>query len=158
MDMKRAIELYRPGVGIMLLNAENRVFVAQRADKQFDAWQMPQGGIDEGEDPAKAVWRELKEEVGTDKAKILAESKDWHFYDLPPDLIKKYWQGRYIGQRQKWFVMQFTGVDADINIHAHEKPEFNAWKWIAADQLLDLIVPFKRDVYKAVLKEFEGVF
>ncbi len=146
--------LYRPGVGIMLLNRDNHVFVGQRADKMSDAWQMPQGGIDDGENPKDAVWRELREEVGTDKAEIIAESANWLHYDLPVDLQKKLWGGKYLGQRQKWFAMRFTGIDADIKIDADAKPEFMAWQWAHPDQLLDLIVPFKRDVYARVLSEF----
>jgi len=147
-------KFYRPGVGIMLINAARHVFVAQRADRLVDAWQMPQGGIDDGESPNDAVWRELMEEVGTDKARILRESEHWLYYDLPPDLQKKLWGGKYLGQRQKWFALEFTGLDRDINIEAHNHPEFSVWKWAPADQLLDLIVPFKRDVYAKVLREF----
>ncbi|TAH36133.1 MAG: RNA pyrophosphohydrolase [Alphaproteobacteria bacterium] len=148
---------YRPGVGIMLLNKNREVFVGQRADKIADAWQMPQGGIDDGENPSDAVWRELREEVGTGKADIIAESKDWLYYDLPSDLQKKLWGGKYIGQRQKWFAMRFTGVDADIKIDADAKPEFITWQWAQPNQLLDLIVPFKRDVYARVLQEFKNL-
>lgn len=152
--MARDDRLYRPGVGIILLNEINHVFVAQRADKQFDAWQMPQGGIDGDEIPHQAVWRELMEEVGTDKAEIIAESRDWFYYDLPEELQKKLWGGKYRGQRQKWFVMRFTGQDSDIDLNAHDHPEFTNWKWANPAQLLDLIVPFKRDVYRDVLAEF----
>jgi putative (di)nucleoside polyphosphate hydrolase len=147
-------KLYRPGVGIMLINAARQIFVAQRADRMVDAWQMPQGGIDDGESPSDAVWRELMEEVGTQKARILCESTQWLYYDLPPDLQKKLWGGKYLGQRQKWFALEFTGDDSDIDITAHNHPEFSVWKWAAADQLLDIIVPFKRDVYAKVLHEF----
>jgi putative (di)nucleoside polyphosphate hydrolase len=150
-------KLYRAGVGIMLLNNSNKVFVGQRADKIADAWQMPQGGIDDGENPSDAVWRELLEEVGTDRAEIIAESQDWLQYDLPPDLQKKLWGGKYLGQRQKWFAMRFTGVDADIKIDADAKPEFVTWQWTRPNQLLDLIVPFKRDVYAQVLQEFADI-
>lgn len=155
--MKKDDALYRPGVGIVLLNRDKRVFIAQRADKQFDAWQMPQGGIDEGETEQQAAWRELGEETGTDKAELIAESACWHYYDLPFDLAQKLWGGRFRGQRQKWFAMRFLGEDKDIDIHAHTSPEFTAWRWAAPEDLLDLIVPFKRDVYKEVLREFAGV-
>lgn len=144
---------YRRAVGILLLNPENRVFVAKRRDVAGDAWQMPQGGIDKGETPRQAARRELKEEIGTDKAEFLAESKRWLCYDLPPELRAKAWGGRYRGQRQKWFAMRFTGTDRDIDLEtAH--PEFSAWKWVAPSTLPRLIVPFKRRLYRDLLEEF----
>jgi putative (di)nucleoside polyphosphate hydrolase len=145
---------YRPAVGIMLLNRDNEVFVARRIDLAEEAWQMPQGGIDKGEDPRTAALRELKEEIGTDKAEILAESRFWLRYDLPPALVGKVWGGRWRGQRQKWFAMRFTGSEADIDL-ATEHPEFNAWKWAPARSLPEFIIPFKRQLYIDVLKEFE---
>jgi putative (di)nucleoside polyphosphate hydrolase len=144
---------YRPGVGIMLVNTDGLVFVARRIDMPSDAWQMPQGGIDEGEDPRAAALRELEEETGTAKAEIVAESRDWLSYDLPPDLRGKLWKGRYRGQRQKWFLMRFTGADSDIDI-ATRHPEFSHWKWAPIDDLVGLIVPFKRGLYQAVVEEF----
>jgi putative (di)nucleoside polyphosphate hydrolase len=147
---------YRPCVGIMLLNPAGRVFVAKRLDMVTEAWQMPQGGIDRGEDPRAAALRELKEETGTDKAEILAESRHWLSYDLPDELIGKIWKGRYAGQRQKWFAMRFTGQDSDIDIDTDE-PEFSAWQWTDRNKLPELIVPFKRQLYIDVLREFEGV-
>lgn len=144
---------YRRGVGIMLLNARNLVFVAQRIDFAGDAWQMPQGGIDKGESPREAARRELKEEIGTDEAEFLAESADWFTYDFPPELRERFRQGRYIGQQQKWFAMRFTGTDADIDLET-EHPEFKTWKWVAPKELPRLIVPFKRQVYLSVLEEF----
>jgi putative (di)nucleoside polyphosphate hydrolase len=141
---------YRRGVG-MLLNHQNEVFVGQRADAQGDAWQMPQGGIDDDEQPREAAFRELKEEIGTDKAQIIAESKTWLRYDLPPDLRQR-WNNRWRGQQQKWFVMRFQGVDADINV-ATEHPEFSAWKWVSIERLPDLIVSFKRQLYLDLLQE-----
>ncbi len=143
---------YRRGVGIMLLNRENQVFVGRRADIESDAWQMPQGGIDADEEPLDAAFRELREEIGTDKAQIVAESKSWLHYDLPPELRKR-WADRWRGQRQKWFVMRFQGSDADINI-ATEHPEFSAWKWVPIERLADLIVSFKRQLYLDLLQEF----
>ena len=144
---------YRRGVGIMLLNARNLVFVAQRIDFAGDAWQMPQGGIDKGESPREAARRELKEEIGTDEAEFLAESADWFTYDFPPELRERFRQGRYLGQQQKWFAMRFTGTDADIDLET-EHPEFKTWKWVDPKDLPRLIVPFKRQVYLSVLEEF----
>ena len=147
---------YRPCVGIMLLNRRGQVFVAKRIDMPSEAWQMPQGGIDVGETPHTAALRELREEIGTDKADLLAESQDWYDYDLPAELIGKLWGGRFRGQRQKWFVMSFTGRDGDINI-ATEHPEFLDWKWAELEQLPDLIVPFKRHLYELLVREFAPV-
>jgi len=147
---------YRAGVGIMLLNAEGKVFTGQRLDSKLEAWQMPQGGIDPGETPLQTAFRELAEETGITKATLLAESRDWLYYDLPDDLIGTIWKGRYCGQRQKWFAMRFTGTDADVDI-ATEHPEFRAWRWSTLPELSSLIVPFKRDLYEAVLAEFAGL-
>lgn len=144
---------YRPGVGIMLLNAANEVFVAKRIDMTSEAWQMPQGGIDEGEDPRTTALRELEEEIGTCKASIIAESREWLVYDLPEHLVPIIWHGRFRGQRQKWFLMRFEGTDADINI-ATEHPEFSEWKWVAMETLPDVIVPFKRQLYVDIVEEF----
>ena len=144
---------YRRGVGVMLLDAKARVFVAQRIDTPGPAWQMPQGGIDAGEDPRAAALRELEEETGTAKASILAESRGWIRYDLPLDLAGKVWRGRYRGQEQKWFAMRFEGEDRDIDI-ATEHPEFSAWRWAELEELPSLIVAFKRPLYEAVVAEF----
>jgi putative (di)nucleoside polyphosphate hydrolase len=144
---------YRAGVGVMLLDPRKRVFVGRRIDTTGENWQMPQGGIDKGETPRHAALRELKEEVGTDKAEILAESKAWLSYDVPREVAGRLWRGRYRGQRQKWFAMRFTGHDGDIDLHTHH-PEFDAWKWVAASELPTLIVPFKRQLYLDVLAEF----
>ena len=152
--MKRYEERpYRPGVGIMLLNAGDEVFVGQRIANPADAWQMPQGGIDEGEDPLAAAWREMQEEIGTGKADLLAESRGWLNYDLPPDLADRIWKGRYRGQRQKWFAFRFRGDDGDIRIDTPHA-EFRAWKWAAMRELPNLIVPFKRKLYGELLVEF----
>jgi putative (di)nucleoside polyphosphate hydrolase len=146
---------YRPCAGVMLVNAANLVFVGQRLDSSSTAWQMPQGGIDKGETPRDAALRELGEEAGIvpDLADIIATSATEHFYDLPPQLMGKMWGGRYRGQRQHWFLARFLGSDADINIEtAH--PEFRSWRWAEMATLPDLIVPFKRDLYSALVAEF----
>jgi len=150
------VEGYRPGVGVMLLDAMNRVFVGRRIDIAGDNWQMPQGGIDKGETPRQAALRELHEEVGTDKAEIIAESKGWLSYEVPTDITRRLWRGRYRGQRQKWFAMRFLGSDEEIDLHTHH-PEFDAWKWVPAAELPRLIVPFKRQLYLDVLAEFAGI-
>lgn len=145
---------YRKGVGMMLLNSRGRVFVAKRIDMTSEAWQMPQGGIDKGEEPRATALRELKEEIGTDKASIIAESDGWLRYDLPEHLIPKIWGGKYRGQEQKWFLMRFEGSDADINIET-DHPEFSEWKWVEMQTLPDVIVPFKRELYEQIVAEFK---
>jgi len=145
---------YRRGVGIVLVNARGRVFVAQRIDTKELAWQMPQGGIDDGETPRAAALRELAEEIGTDKARVIAVTRSWLRYDLPPDLQAKVWKGKYRGQAQKWFLMRFTGVDADINLDT-DHPEFSAWKWLPFTHLPRVIVGFKREIYKQVVAAFK---
>lgn len=149
---KRGGKPYRRGVGIVLLNDRGKVFVAERIDTP-GAWQMPQGGIDKNETPREAALRELHEEIGTDKARIIAVTRTWLRYDLPEDLQAKIWKGKYRGQEQKWFLMRFTGGDADINI-ATVHPEFAAWKWLAFASLPRLIVGFKREIYKQVVAAF----
>ncbi|MDE1906649.1 MAG: RNA pyrophosphohydrolase, partial [Rhodospirillales bacterium] len=119
-----------------------------------DAWQLPQGGVDEGENIRLAVLRELKEEIGTDKAEIIAEYPDWLLYDLPPHLVGVAWNGKYRGQRQRWFALRFTGEDSDINLHADAHPEFEDWKWARLDELPHLAVAFKRDIYERLAREF----
>ncbi|KIL98195.1 Adenosine (5')-pentaphospho-(5'')-adenosine pyrophosphohydrolase [Paramagnetospirillum magnetotacticum MS-1] len=144
---------YRPGIGLVLLNTQGLAFVAQRVDTPGTAWQFPQGGIDEGEDPRATVLREMEEEIGTAKAEIIAESRDWISYDLPPDIADKSWKGRFRGQTQKWFCARFTGSDADINLET-EHPEFCRWRWMALEEIPPLIIPFKRVLYDKVVAEF----
>ena len=151
---------YRPCVGVMLVNARGHVFVGKRIDnREGDAWQMPQGGIDEGEDLRTAALRELGEETGLDAshATIIAESSEELFYDLPEELVGKLWGGKFRGQRQRWLLARFTGTDRDIRLDAHKHPEFCEWKWVEPEVLPDLIVPFKRRVYRAVLEEFRSL-
>lgn len=143
---------YRRGVGVALINRAGKVFVAERIDTP-GAWQMPQGGIDKGERPRTAAKRELWEETGTKKAKIVAETRGWLKYDLPADLRNKVWKGRFRGQEQKWFLMMFTGDDADIDLGG-EHPEFSRWKWISFRRLPTVIVGFKRKIYREVVAEF----
>jgi len=147
---------YRPCVGVMLLNARAQVFVGKRLDQTVEGWQMPQGGIDAGEEPRDAALRELKEETGTDKARIIGEMDEWITYDLPAHLIGVAFHGKYKGQRQKWFCLRFDGQDSDIDLNTHH-PEFADWRWVAMDELPSLIVPFKRDTYKAVITAFRGL-
>ena len=151
---------YRPCAGFMLVNAEGKVFVGQRIDPSAHGfWQMPQGGIDKGEDVRAAALRELEEEVGVPAhmVEVIAQTSKPIRYDLPPELLGKVWKGRYRGQEQHWFLGRFLGEDADINLEAHDPAEFNEWRWIAPEQLPELIVPFKRAVYEEVLAEFRGL-
>ena len=146
---------YRPAAGIMLVNAEGKVFVGQRIDNKLEAWQMPQGGIDPGEEPEEAALRELEEETGIsrDLVAIVATGSEELLYELPADMIPRLWKGKYRGQRQTWFLMRFDGTDADVRLEtAH--PEFRAWKWAEPTELPDMIVPFKRNLYENVLRMF----
>ncbi|ARN84444.1 RNA pyrophosphohydrolase [Candidatus Nucleicultrix amoebiphila] len=145
-------KLYRSGVGIILLNKENKVFVAKRFDNPHGPWQMPQGGIDEGEIPLEAALRELYEEVGINNVDILKESKNWYSYDFPKELAATLWQGRYQGQKQKWFLMLFLGQDEDIDLNTHH-PEFCEWQWTEVENLPSLVIPFKKRLYEDILKE-----
>lgn len=144
---------YRTGVGMMLLNRAGEVFVGQRIDTTMEAWQLPQGGVDDGEDFECAALRELEEEIGTANIEVIARTQDWLFYDLPQDIRGKVWGGKFRGQRQIWYVMRFLGEDAEINIDtAH--PEFSNWKWVTWDELDRIIVPFKRQLYKELKDRF----
>lgn len=148
---------YRPCVGVMLVNPGGMAFVGKRIDnKEGDWWQMPQGGVDKGEDLRDAAMRELGEETGVAPrhVTIIAQTREELLYDLPDELIGKLWKGRYRGQRQSWFLARFTGSDSDIRLDAHQPPEFCEWRWVEPDELPGLIVPFKKRVYRTVLEEF----
>ncbi len=149
---------YRPCVGVMLLNTAGLVFVGNRIDVPGDHWQMPQGGIDDGESPAEAAFREVQEETGIspEKVTLIRESERWLHYDLPAALSRRIWKGRYRGQKQRWFAMRFLGGDSDIDLDFH-KPEFGAYRWATVADLPDLIVPFKRDTYRQVVDEFRDI-
>jgi len=146
---------YRPCVGVMLINSAGHIFAAQRLDSTIAAWQMPQGGIDDGEKPRVAALRELWEETGVtaDLVEFICKTDDWVTYDLPPELLGKVWGGKYRGQRQKWFLYRYLGTDVQINIST-QHPEFSQWRWIAADEMIGSIVPFKRAVYEQVVAAF----
>ena len=148
---------YRPCVGVMLVNSEGKAFVGKRIDnREGDWWQMPQGGVDEGEELEKALLREVGEEVGArpEHLEIVARLPEELVYDLPPELQGKLWGGRYRGQRQSWFLVRFTGADSDIDLDAHHDPEFCEWRWVDPELLPELIVPFKREVYQAIVEGF----
>ena len=146
---------YRPCVGVMLIDAQGRAFVGQRRDSDVPAWQMPQGGIDDGESLHEAALRELWEETGVtgDLVEIVGETPEWITYDLPPELVVKVWKGRFRGQRQRWVLMRFLGRDDQIRIDTPH-PEFSEWRWLPPDDVLDQIVPFKRSVYATVVDAF----
>jgi len=161
-EMTQAAPGYRPCVGVMLVNRERNVFVGERLDAREHGlkpgvfWQMPQGGVDPGEDIEQAALRELAEETGVrrDRVELVARTREPLRYDLPEELIGKLWGGAYRGQEQVWFLAKFLGQDADIDLAAHDPPEFGAWQWVRPEQLPDLIVPFKREVYARVVEEF----
>lgn len=146
---------YRPCVGLVVANADGLVFAAQRIDTPGEAWQMPQGGVEPGEEPAAAALRELEEETSIPASSVIvqAESEDWIPYDLPHDLVPRLWKGRYRGQEQKWFLLRFHGHDSLIDLNT-KHPEFSRWSWMAPEELIERIVPFKRDTYTRVFAEF----
>ncbi len=148
--------LYRQCVGIALFNSEGKVFVGERIDTP-GAWQMPQGGVDDGETPQQTALRELAEEIGTNKADIIQTASRKLQYDLPDDMIQRLWNGRYRGQEQTWIAARFTGKDCDINLSAFDPPEFSQWQWVKLEDTLNLIVPFKRDLYKQVIELFSCI-
>ena len=149
---------YRKCVGMMILNNKNKILVGRRIDHPSGFWQMPQGGIDENENPEEAVWREMMEEIGTNKVELIKISNQWIRYEIPSETLKTLpWGKKYVGQSQKWFAFQFIGSDSDINVGT-ENPEFSEWKWTNIDTIIDNIVPFKRDVYSKILQEFKDIF
>ncbi|WP_427967471.1 RNA pyrophosphohydrolase [Altererythrobacter sp.] len=151
---------YRPCVGVMLVNTAGNAFVGKRIDtKEGDWWQMPQGGVDKGEELDEAVMRELAEETGVLErhVSIIGRTRESIRYDLPDELIGKLWGGKYRGQEQFWYLMRFSGSDSDIDLEAHDPPEFCDWKWVLPDLLPDLIIPFKKGVYRTVLEEFRAL-
>lgn len=155
--MSHASLPYRPCAGFMLVNREGLVFVGQRIDPSAHGfWQMPQGGIDPGEDVREAALRELAEEIGVaaHMVEVIAQSAQPYLYDLPPELLGRVWKGKYRGQEQHWFLGRFLGEDADIDLEAHDPQEFNEWRWVAPELLPELIVPFKRAVYEGLVAEF----
>jgi putative (di)nucleoside polyphosphate hydrolase len=153
---KKPDHLYRKGVGIVLVNEQKKIFVGKRIYNNSNAWQMPQGGIDEGENEDLAVMRELYEETGIlqENIIIIAKSSDYFYYNLPYNLQKKFWGGRYIGQKQRWYLAKFCGNDNQINLTTHS-PEFSNWQWVEKENLISLIVNFKRELYQQILLEFQ---
>lgn len=151
--------LYRKGVGIMIINNLGEIFVGKRIDNKSDAWQMPQGGIDELEDEDIAMIRELKEETGIDKEKItlIKKSSKYYYYDLPYNLQKKFWGGKYLGQKQRWYLVKLNTDDSSININSHD-PEFSDWRWVNKNELISRIVSFKKSLYEEILLEFTNLF
>ncbi|APR98347.1 RNA pyrophosphohydrolase [Wolbachia endosymbiont of Folsomia candida] len=147
---------YRPCVGIMLFNKQGHIFIGKRFDSE-SYWQMPQGGVDEGEELEQAALRELLEEIGTNKAEIIAKNKDWIYYDLPEEIIQMCWNGKYSGQKQRWFLMRFCGEDQDINVNYTDHPEFKEWRWQHVDDLVEGAISFKKQVYTAVIEEFSSI-
>jgi len=150
-------EEYRKCVGMMIMNDDKEILVGRRIDHPSGFWQMPQGGIDDNENPEDAVWREMMEEIGTNKAELIKISNQWLRYKIPNETLKTLpWGKKYIGQRQKWFAFKFVGKDSDINVDT-QNPEFSDWKWAKIDSMIDNIVPFKRKIYSAILKEFKEI-
>jgi putative (di)nucleoside polyphosphate hydrolase len=160
MTARHEITAYRPCVGVMLLNRDRLAWIGRRHDKPNEEgtgqwWQMPQGGIDAGENPRAAALRELAEETAVTSAEVIAEAPGWYDYDLPEHLIGKSWNGKYRGQRQKWFALRFLGEDSEIDLAPPgHKQEFDRWRWAKMDEIIDLIVPFKRPVYERVIAAF----
>jgi len=149
---------YRRCVGMMIINNNNKILVGKRLDHPSGHWQMPQGGIDENENPEEAVWREMKEEIGTNNVKMIKQSEQWINYNIPTETLSTLpWGHKYVGQTQKWFLFRFNGNDSEINVGT-ENPEFSEWKWSQHDLLVENIVPFKRNTYQKILEEFKDLF
>ncbi len=146
----------RLGVGVVLLNSDNKVFVGKRIDNPVNIWQMPQGGVNDNENLLCAANRELKEETGVESIKLIKEIDNWLTYELPKNLLGKIWKGKYRGQKQKWFIMRFVGNEEEINIKM-KNAEFKEWKWIDVNQLLNVVIDFKLDVYKSIVKELNAL-
>lgn len=148
--------LYRSGVGIVIINAQKKIFVGKRIDNNSDAWQMPQGGIDVNEEEDDAMFRELKEETGIsgEQVRLISKSQGHYYYNLPYKLQKKFWGGKYLGQKQRWYLIEFFGDEASININT-EDPEFSEWKWVSQAEIVSHIVSFKRELYEDVIREFK---
>lgn len=145
---------YRTGVGAILINQQKKVFVGHRINSKTKTWQLPQGGIEQNEDPESALKRELYEEIGTNKFEIIAKSNRWFYYDIPNVFIPKSWQNKYVGQKQCWFLINFLGQDNDFNLAVHSQPEFDDWQWININQLLTLAIDFKKHLYTQIINEF----
>ena len=152
---KILLKPYRPCVGLLLINKKGLVFAGKRLDSSSNAWQMPQGGIEKGEAILEAGLREMKEEIGTNNVQLIGEMKDWLNYDLPKKLVNRLWDGKFRGQTQKWLAYKFLGEDKEININT-KNPEFSEWKWVSSMELLNLTIPFKKNIYKKVLKEYSS--
>ena len=149
---------YRKCVGMMILNKKNEILVGRRIDNPTGFWQMPQGGIDNDENPKEAVWREMLEEIGTNNVTIINESSQWFNYKIPKKILDTLpWGKKYIGQTQKWFVFTFDGIESEINVNT-SNPEFSEWKWISHLKILENIVPFKKELYSKIMIEFENIF
>ena len=148
-------EQYRPNVGIVIFNKNANIWIGKRADiKKLCAWQMPQGGIDTNESALKAAIREIYEETGIKSIKHIASINEWIKYKLPIDIVKNKWNGKFVGQMQKWFLFYFFGDDSEVNINSYKNPEFSAWKWANINEIQEMAAPFKRSVYKSVVREF----
>ncbi|MFO1130008.1 MAG: RNA pyrophosphohydrolase [Rickettsiales bacterium] len=156
--MIKNVELYRPGVGLMIVNKEKKVFLGRKYSQAKKYLQMPQGGIELGETPISAAMREMKEEIGTNNCKIILETKKWYFYNIPFKIQNQEHEKKYIGQMQKWFLIEFLGKDEEIDIFNSEVAEFDEWLWLHFDEIIEYTVPFKKKLYISIIKEFRNYF